>query len=72
MGKFFMQLEIGSTTETSFNNLQQIKEAMVHAIFQKIETTGIQDAQDCHFMVWQSIYLEACQQQHTSFAAPLP
>ncbi|MEO5892259.1 MAG: hypothetical protein ABIQ31_18575 [Ferruginibacter sp.] len=54
-----LHVELGTTPTQSLLTLQKIKDAMVHAIFQKIASTGILDDQDHNFDVWQSIYLEA-------------
>lgn len=54
-----LSIELGTTPTQANQALQNIKDAMVLAIFQKIEATGIQDAQDVDFTIWQSIYLEA-------------
>jgi hypothetical protein len=57
--KQVLNIELGSTPTQVAQALQNIKDAMVHAIMKQIEATGIQDANDPHFTVYQSIYLEA-------------
>ena len=54
-----LTIALGNDPTTVGISLQVIKDAMATAIFQKIEATGIPDAQDQFFSVWHSIYLEA-------------
>ena len=60
--KQVMTIELGTMPTQVAQALQTIKDAMVIAIMQQIEATGIQDATDTHFTVYQSIYLEAAHQ----------
>ena len=57
--KHYLQVELGTTPEERLTQLQTIKDAMVQAMLMKIDTTGITDAQDPHYEVWQAIYLQS-------------
>lgn len=52
-------LRLGPDPLHAYLQLQRIKDAMAAAILERIESSGIPDANDPHFAVWQSIYLEA-------------
>jgi len=59
-----LNIQLGATPQESINELQAIKDAMVFAILQKINTTGIQSADDPHYQTFEAIYLAADNQQH--------
>jgi hypothetical protein len=62
--KQVLSIELGTSPPQVTQALQNIKDAMVHAIMQQIEATGIQDANDPYFTVYQHIYLEAVHLLH--------
>lgn len=66
--KINLVIELGATSETALKHLQLIKDAMTNAIFNKINCTGITDAQDEDFTIYQAIYLEA---HHQATQLPL-
>lgn len=70
--KQFMQLELGNSPDQIAATLQSIKDAMAMAIIQKIDLTGIPNAQDASFSVWQSIYQEAHYMAANLFTTLLP
>lgn len=57
-----LNIELGTTPAQVAQALHKIKDAMVHSMILKIDATGIQDATDTHYSVYQTIYLEAVHQ----------
>lgn len=57
--KITLPIEIGNAQLPPAKHLQIIKDAMVNAIMLQIDSTGITDAQDSMYSIYQQIYLEA-------------
>ncbi len=64
MPKQHLVIELASSPTQTAQILEQIKNAMVQAIFFKMACNGFMEAADDDFTTWQSIYLQAHHTAH--------